>query len=119
MTKPEIEKLIKFIDEHISKRGFNEHFHDGEKIVDKGVQVVCKVNELYDLLREYPTDEEKTCGPDWETMYKRNAEELAKAQERIASMQFDMQNLSIEHSFYIGAVAAMETIFGRKFEPHR
>ena len=52
MTKAEIEKLITFIDERIPKRAFNEHFHDGEKIVDNGIQVVCKVNALYDLIRE-------------------------------------------------------------------
>ena len=118
MTKAEIEKLIAFVDERIPKRAFNEHVHDGEKIVDKGVQVVCKVNDLYDLLREYPV-EEKTCGPNYQGMYEVCEKELEATKARLDSVQFDMHNLSIEHAHYVGAVAAMETIFGRKFEPGR
>lgn len=119
MIKAEIEKLIEFIDERIPKRAFDEPFHDGAKIVDKGVQVVCKINDLYDLLREYPVEEEKTCGPNYRGMYEVNAMELDKARRQLESMQFDMHNLSIEHAHYVGAVAAMETIFGRRFEPQR
>lgn len=119
MTKAEIEELIKFIDGRITKRAFNEHFHDGEKIVDKGVQVVCKINDLYDLLREYPVEEEKTCGPNYQGMYEVSERELQETKKRLDSAMFDMHNLSIEHAHYVGAVAAMETIFGRKFDPHR
>ena len=120
MTKAEIEKLIIFIDERIPKRAFDHQVFDGALTRSTGdVKVMCEVNSLYDLIREYPVEEEKTCGPDWEAMYKRNTEELAKAQEHIAFLQFDMHNLSIEHAHYTGAVAAMETIFGRKFEPQR
>lgn len=52
MTKSEIEKLIEYIDDKVEKR-----------VVDLVVTrpVVCSVNDLYDLLRRYPTDEEKTC----------------------------------------------------------
>lgn len=120
MTKAEIEKLIEFIDERIPKRAFDNQVFDGALTRSAGgVRIMCEVNGLFDLLREYPVEDEKTCGPNWEAMYKRNTEELAKAQEHIASLQFDMHNLSVEHAHYVGAVAAMETIFGRKFEPNR
>lgn len=119
MTKSEIEKLIEYIDNSIVKLGFNEHYHNGTEVIDKGVRIYCKVDALYNLLREYPVEPEKTCGPDYQGMYEVTADELRKAQERMESIKFDMHNLSIEHAHYVGAVAVMETIFGRKFEPYK
>jgi hypothetical protein len=119
MTKAEIEKLITFIDERIPKRAFDNQLFDNVPACSKGIKVMCEINGLFDLLREYPTEEEKTCGPDWEAMYKRNADELDKAQLKIESLKRDYDHLSTRHAYYTGAVAAMETIFGRKFEPHK
>lgn len=59
MTKSEIEKLIEHLDNAIPKRAFDERFHDGEKFVDKGVQVYCKVNDAFDALRAYRVEPEE------------------------------------------------------------
>lgn len=119
MTKPEIEKLIAFIDDRIPKRAFDSQFFDPPTACSKGVRIICEVNDLYDLLREYPTDEEKTCGANYQGMYEVCEKELEATKARLDSVMFDMHNLSVEHAYYVGAVAAMETIFGRKFEPGR
>lgn len=119
MTKSEIEKLIEYIDDTIQKRAFDEHYHNGERFVDKDVQVYCKVNDVFDLLRNYPTELEKTCVANYQAMYEVYAKELEEAKKRADSILFDMHNLSIEHAHYVGAVAAVEMIFGREFDPKR
>lgn len=113
MTKSEIEKLIEYIDNKIEKRVLEEFpgiYHRA---------VICSVNDLYDLLREYPVEPEKTCGPNYQGMYEVCEAELEKANAHIQSLQFDMHNMAIDHAHYVGAVAAMETIFGRQFNPER
>lgn len=120
MTKAEIENLIEYLQANLPKFVFDERFHDGDKIVEKGAKIYCPVAELFRILREeYPVEEEKACEPDWKAMHMRNAEEMDKMCVQLESMRKDMHNLSIEHARYVGAVAAMETIFGRKFDPQR
>lgn len=107
MTKSDIENVIEYLRSNLPKHvpGFGG--------------ISCEVGELYNVLRAYPVDDDKTCGPDYEAMYRKCQAELGHAEEKIQSIKFDMHNLSIEHAQYVGAVAAMETIFGRKFEPNK
>lgn len=112
MTKTELDDLIDWLDERIRKAKFDA----------ENVHIHCTVKELYDLIRSYPglpVDKAKTCGPDYEAECKWLKEELDRAQRNLESIKFDMHNLSIEHAQYAGAVAAIETLFGRKFEPQR
>ena len=120
MTKAEIERLIEYLQANLPKFVFDEHFHDGDKIVEKGTKIYCPVAELFRILREeYPVEEEKTCGPDWKAMYEVCDKELEATKAHLASVQFALDNMSVDHAYYVGAVAAMETIFGRKFEPQK
>ena len=106
MTKSEIEKLIEYLQSDLPKC-----------VHDEGI--TCKVTDVFKLLRGYPVDEEKTCAPDYQGMYEVCSAKLEKTRAHVESLKFDMHNLSIEHAHYAGAVAAMETIFGRKFDPQR
>lgn len=108
MTKADIEKLIEYQQEKLPKWVFEER---------KGIY--CEIKVLFEVLRNYPVEDDKTCKPDFEAMYEHRSAELEKAMEHIDSLKFDLHNLSIEHAHYAGAVAAMETIFGRKFDPQR
>ena len=119
MTKSEIEKLIEYIDNTIPKRAFDESHRYVTDVVEKGVQIYCKVNDVFDLLRDYPTEMEKISGPNYEAMYKEFAVELEKEREKNKHMESKMCRLTIESARYAGAVSAMETIFGRKFDPNR
>lgn len=62
MTNSDIESLITYLQHDLPKSVFSEHFHDGEKMVEKG-SIYCKVTTLFDVLRNYPVEPEKTCGP--------------------------------------------------------
>lgn len=108
MTKAEIEKLIGYIQNDLPKYVFDER---------KGIY--CKVTDLIDTLRDYPVESDETCGPNYQGMYEVSEAELEKAKSHIDSLKFDLHNLSVEHAHYVGAVAAMETIFGRKFNAER
>jgi len=119
MTKSDIEKLIEYLQSDLPKMVFDERFNDGEKTVEKGAVIYCKVTTLFDVLRDYPVKDEKTCGPNYKAMYEHNAQELDKALQTIESMKLDNKKLLIERTHLAGAVAAMETIFGRKFDPRR
>lgn len=106
MTKSEIEQIIGCIQRETPKFVFEER---------RGIYV--KTSDLFDFLRNLAVEEEKTCGLNYEAMYEECRAMLGKSERQIESIKFDMHNLSIEHARYVGAVAAMETIFGRKFEP--
>lgn len=111
MTKAEIEKLIAVIDNYVPK---HHVVASGEK-----EELWCRMDDLHKVLRDYPVESDDTCGPNYKAMCEVNAMELDKAKAHIDSLKFDLHNLSVEHAHYVGAVAAMETIFGRKFEPQR
>lgn len=119
MTKAEIENLINIIEDYVPKHCVVGY---GDK-----EESYCRIDDLYKVLRDIPVkvlrdipvEEEKACEPDWKAMHMRNAEEMDKMCVQLESMRKDMHNLSIEHARYVGAVAAMETIFGRKFDPQR
>lgn len=63
MTKSEIEKLIEYLQSDLPKTLVDEHAIVGEKTNVSKAGIYCKVGTLFDLLREYPTELEKTCGP--------------------------------------------------------
>lgn len=111
MTKTEIEKLIAYIDNNAEKK---EVYMGG--IIET---FVFSVNDLYDLLRNYPIECDKTAGPDYKAMYEHCTAELEKANACIDSMRFDMHHMAVERAHYTGAVAIIETICGRKFEPNK
>lgn len=106
MTKSEMENLIEYLRAEVPKYVLGEG-------------IMCRVSEIFDILRKYPEESEKTCGPDYKAMYEVCQIELDKAKAHIESMKFDMHHNAIEHARYVGAVAAMETIFGRKFDPNK
>lgn len=94
---------------------FLEYLKDLEETKQKYEKLLAEKHEAKNI----PAGCDKTCGPNWEAMYKDCFEKLDRTERQLHSIQFDMHNLSIEHAHYTGAVAAMETIFGRKFEPQR
>lgn len=117
MTKSEIEKLIEYIDTSVQKRVFDERYHAGEEMIENSLQVCCRVNDIFDLLDKYPVEHEKAIGPDYEVMYEDCKRTLEEARAHIESLKFDMHHMAVEHAHYAGAVAMIETITGRKFEP--
>ena len=108
MTKSEIEELIVHLQGELPKFVFDER-----------PGIFCEVKTLIDMLRNYHVEKDKTCWPNYQAMYEQCAAELEAARAKIESIKFDMHHLSIENAHYAGAVAAMETIFGRKFEPKK
>lgn len=119
MTKSEIEKLIEYIDDNVPKMALEGNCYIDKESDANRWPIHCKLASIYDLLREYPVDPEKSCGPDYKAMYEDYKRKLEEALAHIESLKFDMHHLAVEHAHYTGAVAAMETIFGRKFEPNK
>lgn len=119
MTKSEIEKLINYLNDNIPEIVTAGNGYISEESDGAGYPIYCKMKSVYDLLREYPIEPEKTCGPNYEDMYTRAMEELTVARDLNEALRDDMRRIEIRHAYNIGAVAAMETIFGRKFEPHK
>lgn len=123
MTPTDIQKLVECMDDYLVN--YSVELYDPEE-GKRRPAIVVKLDDLMDLLNKYseqvaeePDKTEGACIPDFQGMYERCAAELEKAQMTVESLKFDMHNLSVEHAHYAGAVAAMETIFGRKFDPRR
>ena len=120
MTKSEIEKLIDYLNDNIPEMVTAGNGYIGEEFEETGSHpIYCKMRSVYNLLREYPIEPEKTCGPNYKAMYENAMEELTVARDLNEALRDDMRRIEIRHAYNIGAVAAMETIFGRKFVPNK
>lgn len=119
MTKSEIKKLIDYLNDNIPEMVTAGDGYISKESEGTGYPVYCKMKSVYDLLLKYPIEPEKTCGPNYEDMYARAMEELTVARDLNEALRDDIRRIEIRHAYNIGAVAAMETIFGRRFEPHK
>lgn len=116
MTKTDIENLINILEDYAPKEHYAIVSHGSQKeVAFVRWEDVCRV--LRDLA--VAVEDEKISGPNYEALYAKCTEELEKTRAQVESLKFDMHHLAIENAHYAGAVAAMETIFGRKFEPRK
>ena len=113
MTKSDIENLINIIEDYAPKRMIVSDDKSKKEVAFVRWEDVCRV------LRDLAANSDEACEANYKAMYEQCAAELEKARAHVESIKFDMHHLSIENAHYAGAVAAMETIFGRKFEPKK
>ena len=115
MTTNELEKIIDWVNKKA-----NIHKHDVYEDDTGNFAIIPAVHfdELMALLGQYPVEEpEECCEPNYESMY---IEQLGKNQDLIKKnkeLKQDVQLLEHKLACAKGAIAMVETIYGRKWAP--
>lgn len=123
MTKSEIEKLIEYLQVNLPKYVFDEGPLNGEVVVEQGAKIYCPVAKLFKVLREYPVNEEKTCGPNWEAMYSKSLDIVEGLKDENRRLKSNIEILTDEVSrqdkkleVYAAALNTVEVMTGNIFD---
>ena len=112
MTRSDIEKLIDYLNDKLPKYFFNDTIRIGEVTSQGGNEgIYGRIDDLENLIRDYPVESDKTCGPNYEAMYNACVVENRELKNRL-------ENYCLERAHYVGAVNAFELIFGHRLAFH-
>lgn len=115
MTVNELQKVIDYVNTNLTRHDVNMY---NEETNSYDIYPSAYFNEVLQVLSEYPIEEsEPTCSPNYEAMYNDMVTKLEAHKAEIKGLKNEILILNRNIACAKGAIAMVETIYGRKWSP--